>query len=807
MKILSIQTSNFRLHADSSFGFPGEGVVGIIGSNESGKSTVLEALLWALFGTAATRGTKGSLRWNRAPARHTASVTLRFMIGGKTYTLERGENTARLLDEASGECVAESTSGVDSFVPGLIGMTHDEFRASFLCSQRDLNRMASMGPTERQAFIRSVLGVGKIDEALKTCRKRKNELAAERQGIEAGLGEREPLAKAVSDADAELLAADQYTKDMKADVQTQAKVLEEETAALARWDEKKERHDGLSAVLREADARKSAHEREEKRIVSDLAQARGAAKDVEAAQGELAKLPGLRDERDALRDARVRKDERDDLLDRQEDLQGEVAQLDVDMNVAEKEASRLEAVESARAAADERVSTLRATLGNMRSARLEKKAQKEAGARQAQKEAASLEEKAKDLLDLGADSPCPTCTRALGDALDAVVRTLTEQAVRQRRMEDDASIDAEELSHATDDEIETEIALEAAMEDAVVGAEQVRHAMEAQATGRRLEAERTKAYERLQAVEARLKDFPTVEFDADRLSVVEAEVRRLEVLDGSLIEKRGLASRIPALEADLEAVALRIETAVNDADEAREGLDELAFDQDGYTKAKTTHWQAQKDAEASRVALARAEAALEAAEKACRTAYAALEEWDVRSGTLKSIAQQHSLHEKVDARLSDFRVAVAGTIRPELEELVSGFVHLLTDGRHEAVTLTEDFTPILHESGVPTEVVSGGTEDITALAMRLAISQMIAERAGHPLSLLILDEPFGSLDETRRGNVLGLIRRLRGVFDQVVVISHVAETRDAVDHVIELEYDEAMGKTLIRDTAPAIAAA
>src|SRR2546426_7826719 len=39
-------------------------------------------------------------------------------------------------------------------------------------------------------------------------------------------------------------------------------------------------------------------------------------------------------------------------------------------------------------------------------------------------------------------------------------------------------------------------------------------------------------------------------------------------------------------------------------------------------------------------------------------------------------------------------------------------------------------------------------------SLRLAISQMIAERAGQPLSLLVLDEIFGSLDESRRQHVL-----------------------------------------------------
>jgi len=87
------------------------------------------------------------------------------------------------------------------------------------------------------------------------------------------------------------------------------------------------------------------------------------------------------------------------------------------------------------------------------------------------------------------------------------------------------------------------------------------------------------------------------------------------------------------------------------------------------------------------------------------------------------------------------------------------------------------------------------------LAMRLALSQMIAERAGHPLSLLILDEPYGSLDKTRRANVLNLIRMLRDVFRQVIVISHVDETRDAVDHVVELVYDEGAGRTRVRGSA------
>ena len=82
-----------------------------------------------------------------------------------------------------------------------------------------------------------------------------------------------------------------------------------------------------------------------------------------------------------------------------------------------------------------------------------------------------------------------------------------------------------------------------------------------------------------------------------------------------------------------------------------------------------------------------------------------------------------------------------------------------------------------------------------ALALRLAISQLIAERAGQHIECLILDEPFGSLDATRRASVLDLLTRLSAHFPQVLLISHVAETRETVDRAIEFNYDRTAGHT------------
>ena len=85
------------------------------------------------------------------------------------------------------------------------------------------------------------------------------------------------------------------------------------------------------------------------------------------------------------------------------------------------------------------------------------------------------------------------------------------------------------------------------------------------------------------------------------------------------------------------------------------------------------------------------------------------------------------------------------------------------------------------------------------LALRLAISQMIADRAGQPLSLLVLDEIFGSLDEERRTAVIELLRGLADRFPQVILITHLETVRDGFDRVIRVDYDIERASAVVRD--------
>ena len=140
-------------------------------------------------------------------------------------------------------------------------------------------------------------------------------------------------------------------------------------------------------------------------------------------------------------------------------------------------------------------------------------------------------------------------------------------------------------------------------------------------------------------------------------------------------------------------------------------------------------------------------------------------------------------------------------MRPELAEIASGFLDGLTDGRYSALEFDEEYKVLVMEEGLPKPVISGGEEDLCNLVLRLAISQMIAERAGQAFSLLILDEVFGSLDETRRANVIELLRRLHDRFEQVIVITHIEQVREGLDRVLLVRFDETRGCSVVHTAA------
>lgn len=87
----------------------------------------------------------------------------------------------------------------------------------------------------------------------------------------------------------------------------------------------------------------------------------------------------------------------------------------------------------------------------------------------------------------------------------------------------------------------------------------------------------------------------------------------------------------------------------------------------------------------------------------------------------------------------------------------------------------------------PYDNFSGGEQFRVNFAIRLALSQLLAKRAGARLQTLVIDEGFGSQDPNGRQRLIEAINTIQDDFARILVITHIDELRDAFPTRIEVE--------------------
>ena len=131
------------------------------------------------------------------------------------------------------------------------------------------------------------------------------------------------------------------------------------------------------------------------------------------------------------------------------------------------------------------------------------------------------------------------------------------------------------------------------------------------------------------------------------------------------------------------------------------------------------------------------------------------------------------------------------TVTPELETEANALLRRMTAGRMSlrlisqrekqsgglAETLDIEIADSLGERAY--ELYSGGEAFRINFAIRIALSKLLARRAGAQLRTLFIDEGFGSQDEDGRDKLVEAISAVRGDFDLILVITHIDELRDA----------------------------
>jgi len=85
------------------------------------------------------------------------------------------------------------------------------------------------------------------------------------------------------------------------------------------------------------------------------------------------------------------------------------------------------------------------------------------------------------------------------------------------------------------------------------------------------------------------------------------------------------------------------------------------------------------------------------------------------------------------------------------------------------------------------EMFSGGEAFRVNFAIRLALSKVLAQRTGARLQTLVIDEGFGSQDMQGRQRLIEAINLVKNDFAKILVITHIDELKDAFPNRIEVE--------------------
>jgi exonuclease SbcC len=94
------------------------------------------------------------------------------------------------------------------------------------------------------------------------------------------------------------------------------------------------------------------------------------------------------------------------------------------------------------------------------------------------------------------------------------------------------------------------------------------------------------------------------------------------------------------------------------------------------------------------------------------------------------------------------------------------------------------------------EMFSGGEAFRIDFALRIALSKLLARRAGAPLPTLFIDEGFGSQDSLGRGRLLEAINSIQDDFEKIIIITHIKELQELFPVRIEV-IKTAEGSTLL----------
>ena len=850
---LRLTLSNFLCYRENvpTLDFTGLHIACLCGANGHGKSALLDSITWALWGRARGKIQDEMISYGADECRVELDFSSRgqkYRIirsharGGKRRRGGASDLQLMLLEggtprPVTGNMIRETQARIDQ----TIGMDYDTFINSAFLVQGRADEFTNKTPAERKAVLSKILGLETYDRLQVLARERNSRAENTSKMVEGNLSRmRQELDHLVAPS-AELAKVEESLAALNkelAEQQGKTTGLREQVGEL--WGQQasqEETAQRLSAWAKELEQFESAHQTAQQQVaafeklVEQASVIRQGAAQLAAARGAFARLEEAGRNFDDLERQRVAVSgdiDRDRTL-----LESQVVQLNTEIEsrlspkakgLDQLEASRRQLTdegpgheewERVLAAERERFNGLAVQVGQLQSSleRFTNEGQ-ELNAKKALLNGAN-----------GREALCPLCQTPLSeDGCQRLAETFEADIEAKREEFRKTSVQVKALL-AESSELEgrlpqQEQTLSQAKTQRQVRLQQLEQQIEESQQAR---TDLAVAVPRLEVMRASLAECSFAAEESVQLRKLEAQIQELdydpearqrifqETTDLEEFAQREI--RLKQAEADLPGVKETAEQNASMAQRRKEELEQL---------------QSQMaDAKQALEGLAALERDFTEAEQEIRELGVKIQQAIERQGYLRNqVERKESLGQEIGSeseRLSTLQdeqsiyqelatafgrqgvqAMLIETVVPRLEDETNALLGRMTDNRMNVKLETqrerasgqgdprETLEILVSDELGPRsyEMYSGGEAFRVNLALRIALSRVLAQRMGAPLPTLFIDEGFGTQDAVGRERILDVISAIGDDFEKVLVITHLDDLKEAFPVRIEVQKEE-----------------
>ncbi len=175
--IRTIELVDFLAHSNTKLGFENDATV-FVGDNGAGKSSIIDAITFSLFGEHTRKNTKGLIRTGA----NQGFAKIEFSANGKNYQAIRkidskGTLTAQFAEYVNGKLVPIAEGERKQFgesmtkhVEETLGMDFEKLKIASIVQQGELSSIIKAKPKEFKELLNTIIGIDKLDTALASMR-------------------------------------------------------------------------------------------------------------------------------------------------------------------------------------------------------------------------------------------------------------------------------------------------------------------------------------------------------------------------------------------------------------------------------------------------------------------------------------------------------------------------------------------------------------------------------------------------------------------------------------------------------------